>query len=127
MTAGAIETEPAPTPPLTRAARALGLLAAEGASVALAAWFLGARARLPVYVYDNSLPPASRKLVIACLFAGALASGGSGLGVWIARQAAGLDLIERVARRLAPLCLTAFVPLLFQWELWTGQREMSFA
>ncbi|HEY7371112.1 MAG TPA: DUF2079 domain-containing protein [Polyangia bacterium] len=129
MTAGAIESEPTPpaAPPLTRGARALGLLAAEGASVTLAAWFLGARARLPVYVYDNSLPPASRKLVVACLFAGVLAGAGSGLGVWIARRAAGLDLIERVARRLAPLCLTAFVPLLFQWQLWTGQREMSFA
>ena len=53
MTAGAMETQPAP--PLTRAGRALGLLTAEGASVALALWFLAARGRLPVYVYNLSL------------------------------------------------------------------------
>src|SRR5947207_8782212 len=125
MTAGAIET--GPTPPLTRAARAIGFLAAEGASVSLALWFLGARSRLPVYVYNNTLPGGSRKLVVACLLGGALAAAASGLGVWMARRAAGLDAVDRVARRLAPLCLAAFVPLLFQWQLWTGPRELSFA
>src|SRR5262245_41021693 len=123
MTAGAIETEPAP--PLTRAARALGLLACEGASVTLALWFLGARGRLPVYVY--ALPGGSRKLVVACLLGGAVAAAGCGLGVWVARRAAGLDAVDRVSRRLAPLCLAAFVPLLFQWQLWTGPRELTFA
>ena len=43
MAAGATETDSAP--PLTRACRALGLLAAEGASVALAVWFLAAGGR----------------------------------------------------------------------------------
>ena len=32
-----------------------------------------------------------------------------------------------IARRLAPLCLAAFVPLLLHWQLWTGPREMTFA
>jgi len=125
MSAGAIETQPAP--PLTRAGRAIGLLAAEGASVALALWFLGARGRLPVYVYDNTLPAGSRKLAIGLLLGGALAAGGAGLVTWAARRAAGLEAIERVARRLAPLCLAAFVPLLFHWQLWTGPRELTFA
>jgi uncharacterized membrane protein len=125
MPSGANETGAAP--PLTRAARALGLLAAEGASTALALWFLGARGRLPVYVYNNMMQPGSRKLAIACLLAGALAAAGMGLGAWIARRGAGLDLIERVARRLAPLCLAAFVPLLLHWQLWTGPREITFA
>ena len=125
MSAGAIETQPAP--PLTRAGRALGFLAAEGASVALALWFLGARGRLPLYVYNNTLPASSRRLMVAVMFAGALVAAGCGLGVWIARRAAGLETVERVARRLAPLCLAAFVPLLFHWQLWTGPRELSFA
>jgi uncharacterized membrane protein len=125
MSAGAIETQPAP--PLTRAGRALGLLAAEGASIALALWFAGARGRLPSYVYNNTLPAGSRKLLVALLFAGALVAAGSGLGLWIARRAAGLDAVERVAHRLAPLCLAAFVPLLFHWQVWTGPRELSFA
>src|SRR6476646_9588636 len=125
MTAGAIETQPAP--PLTRAGRALGLLTAEGASVALAIWFLAARGRLPGYVYSNTLPAGARKFVVATLFAGAVVAFCCGLGLWVARRAAGLDAVERIARRLAPLCLAAFVPLLLHWQLWTGPREMTFA
>ena len=100
MSAGAIETQPAP--PLTRAGRALGLLAAEGASVALALWFVGARGRLPTYVYNNTLPAGSRKLLVGAAVRGRAGRRGLGLGVWIARRAAGLDAIERVAHRLAP-------------------------
>jgi uncharacterized membrane protein len=123
--AGAIETE-AP-PPLTRLARALGWLGAEGASTGLALWFLGARSRLPLYVYENTLPPPARRFAIGCLYAGALVAAGLGLGFWLERRAAGLDRIEAIARRLAPLCLAAFVPLLFHWQLWTGPRELTFA
>src|SRR5437763_3279740 len=123
MTAGAMETQPAP--PLTRAARALGLLTAEGASVALAIWFLAARGRLPIYVYSNTLSTGARKLVVATLFVGAVVA--FGLGLRIARRAAGVDAVERIARRLAPLCLAAFAPLLLHWQLWTGPREMTFA
>ena len=126
MTVGAMETQPAP-PRLTRAARALGLLGAEGASVGLAIWFLAARDQLPAYVAVNSLLPGARKLVIAALFAGAIVAAGCGIGVWIARRAAGLDAIERVSRRLAPLCLAAFAPLLLHWQLWTAPRELTFA
>ena len=125
MTAGAMETQPAP--PLTRASRALALLAAEGASVALALWYLGARGRLPSYVYNNTLLPASRKLSMALLFGGAVLAAGVGLVVWVRRRADGLDAIDRAARRLAPLCVAAFVPLLLHWQLWTGPREITFA
>src|SRR5262249_14842761 len=108
---------------------------------------------LPMYVYNNTLPPGSRKLMVACLVAGAIAAAGCGLGWSIIfggtlrgshtpreglargnpalppadRPHAGLNAIERVSRRLAPLCLAAFVPLLFHWQLWTGAREISFA
>ena len=112
--------EPSQAPPLTRAGQALGLLTAEGASVALAIWFLLARRRLPVYVYSNTLPPETRRLVIAALLAGAVVAFGCGLALWVARRGAGLDAIERIARRLAPLCLAAFAPLLLHWQLWTG-------
>src|SRR5262245_5697431 len=125
MTAGATETEA--TPPLTRAGRAVGLLAAEGGSVALALWFIGARGHLPSLVYNNTLPPASRKLAMAMLLAGAALAAGGGLVAWVRRGAAGLDAIDRVARRLAPLCLAALVPLLFHWQLWTESRAITFA
>jgi uncharacterized membrane protein len=124
MTAGAMETQPAPA--LTRAGRALGLLAGEGASAALALWFLAARRRLPAYVETNALPPDARRLAVFALLAGATAAAGCGLALWVTRRAAGLDAIERAARRLAPLCLAAFVPLLFDWPLWTGPRELTF-
>jgi uncharacterized membrane protein len=125
---GVGETEPDRAPALTRACRAFGLLAAEGASVALASWCLGARGRLPMYVYENKLPPGARRLVIALMLAGAAAAAAAGLGACVARRAAGgLDTVERVARRLAPLCLAAVVPLLFHWQLWTGPRELTFA
>src|SRR5262245_4502064 len=125
MPPGAIETQPAP--PLTRATRTFAFLAVEGASTALALWFLGARGRLPGYVYNNGLPAGSRKLAVAAMAAGTLIAVGSAAGVWITRRAAGLDLIERVAQRLAPLCLAAFVPLLFHWQLWTTPRDITFA
>jgi uncharacterized membrane protein len=127
MAAGATDTEPAPVPALTRACRGLGLLAVEGASVALALWFLAARGRMPSYVYTNTLPPGQRKLVVAALAAGVLAAFLAALTLWLRRRAAGLDALERVSRRLAPLCLAAFVPLLFHWQLWTGPRELTFA
>jgi len=125
MAAGPTETESAPL--LTRACRGLGLLAAEGASVALALWFLAARGRMPLYVYTNTLPPGPRKLVIAALGTGVLVAFLGALAMWLRRRAAGVDAIDRASRRLAPLCLAAFVPLLFHWQLWTGPRELTFA
>ena len=125
MAAGATETESAP--PLTRASRAVGLLAVEGASVALALWFLAARGRMPNYVYTNTLAAGPRKLVVAALAAGVLVAFLGALAMWLRRRAAGLDALERASRRLAPLCLAAFVPLLFHWQLWTGPRELTFA
>ena len=125
MTAGAMEPQPAP--PLTRAGRAVGLLAAEGASVALALWCLGARGRLPLLVYNNTLAASSRRLAMVLAFAGAALAAAGGLATWARRGAPGLDAVDRLARRLAPLCLAVFVPLLFHWQLWTGPREMTFA
>src|SRR6185369_15370422 len=101
--------------------------AAEGASVALAFWFLAARSRLPVYVYNNTLSAGWRRSAVLALVAGAVLAKGWGGAMWMVRGAAGLDLIERVSRRLAPLCLAAFVPHLFHWQLWTGPREFAFA
>jgi uncharacterized membrane protein len=61
------------------------------------------------------------------MFVCALVATGAAAGVWIWRRAAGLDLIERASRRLAPLCLAAVVPLLFHWQLWVGNpRELTY-
>ena len=81
---------------------------------------------MPNYVYTNTLAPGPRKLVVAVLEAGVLVAVLATLAMWLRRRAAGLDAVERASRRLAPLCLAAFVPLLFHWQLWTGPRELSF-
>ncbi len=95
---------------------------------ALAGWFLRvarpadqlrlAPTRCPRRAQDGPRSPCS---------CGALLAAGAAAGVWIWRRAAGLDVIERASRRLAPLCLAAFVPLLFHWQLWAGgPRELTF-
>jgi uncharacterized membrane protein len=120
---------PAPTPeapPLTRAFQALGLLATEGASLGFAGWCLRARDHLLAYVAGNSMPPAARKYVFGNLLAGAAAAGLGGLVAILWRRLGGIALVERVARRLAPLCLVGLLPIFFHWQLWYGGRELTF-
>jgi uncharacterized membrane protein len=114
-------------PPLTRGFRTLCLLTFEGASVGLAGWFLRAGDRLPGYLYSNTLSPLGRKFVILNMAVGVLLAVGTGAGLYVWRRAAGLDLAERISRRLAPLCLAAFPPLMFHWQYWTtAARQLTF-
>ena len=128
MSLAAIENDaPAPAPPLTRSFCALGLLAIEGASVGLAGWFFRSHDKLTSYVGANVLAPGSRQKILLTMFVCALLAAGAAAGVLIRRRAAGLDVIERASRRLAPLCLAAVVPLLFHWQLWVGSpRELTY-
>src|SRR5438876_11596369 len=100
-----------PLPPLTRAIRSLGFLAAEGASIAFAGWCLRARDNLITYVANNTLSPHARKFVIGNLLGGAAIAGLAGLVIILWRRLGGLAAAERVARRLAPLCLVGPLPL----------------
>jgi len=118
--------EAPPAPPLTRAIRSLGFLAAEGASIAFAGWCLRARDNLITYVANNTLSPHARKFVIGNLLGGAALAGLVGLLMILWRRLGGLGAAERVARRLAPLCLIGPLPLFFRWELWYGGRELTF-
>jgi uncharacterized membrane protein len=115
-----------PAPTLTRAFQTLGLLAAEGGSAGLGVWFSRASERLPDYVISNTLLPHARKFVVGDLFGGAAVAMLAGLVVMLWRRPAGLDHAERIARRLAPLCLMGFLPLLFHWQLWYAGRELTF-
>jgi uncharacterized membrane protein len=36
------------------------------------------------------------------------------------------EAIERLSRRLSPLALLALLPLMFRWQLWQGNREVTF-
>jgi uncharacterized membrane protein len=117
---------PPPVPPLTRAVRSLAFLAAEGASLAFAGWCLRARDNLINYVANNTLSPHARKFVVGNLLGGAAIAGLCGLVVILWRRLGGLAVAERVARRLAPLCLIGPLPLFFRWQLWYGGRELTF-
>ena len=127
MSVAAIETD-APPPPLTRIFRAFGLLVAEGASLGLAGWFLRSRDAIASYVSANALVPTARQKIVLSMAICALVVAGVGAALLIwRRRSDGLDLVERVSRRCAPLCLAAVVPLLFHWQLWVGgQREMTY-
>jgi uncharacterized membrane protein len=115
-----------PPPPLTRAIRSLAFLATEGASLAFAGWCLRAKDNLITYVASNTLSPHARKFVIGNLLGGAAIAGLVGLVVILWRRLGGLAAAERVARRLAPLCLIGPLPLFFRWQLWYGGRELTF-
>jgi uncharacterized membrane protein len=115
--------------PLTLAFRSAALLVFEGMSVGLLGWTLRASARLPAYITSNTLTPVGRKFVVVNMAAGALVFllAGVALLVWRRRPLdRGIDLVHRVSHRLAPLILSAFLPLLFNWRLWTGGRELTF-
>jgi uncharacterized membrane protein len=115
-----------PLAPLTRAVRSLAFLATEGASLAFAGWCLRARDNLITYVGNNTLSPHARKFVIGNILGGAAIAGLCGLVVIVWRRLGGLAAAERVARRLAPLCLIGPLPLFFRWQLWYSGRELTF-
>jgi uncharacterized membrane protein len=118
---------PAPSvPALTRAIRALALLATEGASVGFAGWGLRSHDHLLNYVVNNQLPAHARKYVVGDIGGGAGLALFAGVVVLVWRRLGGLDAMERVARRLSPLCLAGLVPFFFFWQLWYGGRELTF-
>lgn len=110
---------------LTQAARSLGLLAAIGASLAMAVWSLAAGPSLTQYVTHNQIDPAARVGLAWLLFAGALAGTCGGVALAVASRGRDLAVTERFARRLAPLALAGLLPLLLRVEIWK-QRELEF-
>jgi uncharacterized membrane protein len=122
---GALPADP-PLPPLTRAVRALGFLGIEGASLGLAGWFVRVHDRLLTYISNNSLPPHARKYVIGDIVVGGALAALAGVIAMLWRRLGGLPVVERVARRLAPLALIGPVPIFFGWEFWYQGRELTF-
>ncbi len=112
-------------PLLTRIARTLGLLAAIGASLAMALWSLAAWASLPEYLAQNQIPPAARFGLASALACGALLAAGAGALLAATDRERGLALAERLSQRLAPLVLAGLLPLLLYVDLWR-ERELEF-
>src|SRR6185503_1463428 len=102
---------PPPLPSLTRAVRALALLATEGASLGFGGWSLRSRGHLLSYVTSNVLPAHARTYVVGDMLGGGLTAVLVGLLFLLWRRLGGLATVERAARRLAPLCLVGLLPI----------------
>ena len=105
---------------LSTSVRALGLLAAAGLSLGfalgLAALPLGARS----YFGENHIPLEVRHRLLAFMLGGAGAALGVGL-VYLLTNLSERGVAARLlhfTRRLAPICVVGFLPLLFRVEVW---------
>jgi uncharacterized membrane protein len=103
-----------------------GGLVLVGFSLGLCVWELWFADRLYDFVVMNG-PSRARGV-------GAVVSALAGAGVVLLlslvllarRRLARAEAIERLSRRLSPLVLAAFLPLMFRWRLWQGDREVIF-
>jgi uncharacterized membrane protein len=113
-------------PRLSAACSGVGVLALVGFSLGLCVWELGFGDRLSDFVASNG-PSRARGLSAAV-------AGGAGAGIVVLlalallawRRLVSAEAIERLSRRLSPLVLAAFLPLMFQWRFWQGSREVIF-
>ena len=112
---------------LSLVVRALGWLAAGGASLGFALGIALMRTGVTRYFLENRLAPGPRHRLLGFILGGASAAVAAGALYLFARfDAAGVATrLHHAARRLAPLCLVGFFPLLFRVEVWRG-RDLSF-
>jgi uncharacterized membrane protein len=113
-------------PRLSAACSGAGVLALVGFSLGLCIWELGFGDRLSDFVVSNG---PSRARGLSAAVAGVAGAGivlllSLALLAW--RRLVSAEAIERLSRRLSPLVLAAFLPLMFQWRFWQGSREVIF-
>lgn len=108
--------------------RGLALLMGAGASIGLTIWEIWLSNALVAYVRENDVEPGKRRAMLLFLAGGLVVPMlASAVYLLVRRrriQSAAVQL-ESLAWRLSPLCLTAFVPLLFRWQIWTG-KDVEF-
>jgi uncharacterized membrane protein len=113
-------------PRLTAVFSGIGGLALVGFSLGLCVWELYFSGRLRDFVVANG-PTRGRGLG-----AGAFGLAGSAILLLLSmvllarRRHDRSEAIVRLARRLSPLVLVAFLPLMFNWRLWQDSREVIF-
>ena len=111
-------------PPLTLAARGLGMLFAEGVSVGFSVWTMRAGARLTQYATANDMGPRGRVFILGDMFGTGLAACAAALIYLILRRrtfATAARRVSDVGWRLAPLAMIGFLPLLLNWRVWVGR------
>ena len=112
-------------PALTVAARSVTLLLGQGASIGLALWEWRSTKHLLAYVSKNELPRAARNGLLMSMIVGAALALLIAGALYYLRRPRGLDAVQRLALRGAPLVLAGLVPLLFHWQLWV-ERDLDF-
>ena len=111
-------------PPLTLAARGLGMLFAEGVSVGFSVWTMRAGARLTQYATANDMGPRGRVFILGDMFGTGLAACAAALIYLMLRRrtfATAARRVSDVGWRLAPLAMIGFLPLLLNWRVWVGR------
>lgn len=109
-------------PTVTLAVRALILLAAEAGSLALCVWTLRLGDRRIPFGLANVLTKNERWYGIGNVAVSALLVSLAALALMVARRRPGVLLAQQVARRCAPLVLTALLPYLLDWRLWENHE-----
>jgi uncharacterized membrane protein len=112
---------------VARVTRAALLLGGTGLSVGFGLAFVLLKGDLTAYLTANVLSPRARAFLLGFGAAVSLvAVAGGGLYLWLKRRepTAATSLLH-VARRLSPLCVVGFLPLLFRWQIWQS-RELTF-
>ncbi|MFZ5892377.1 MAG: DUF2079 domain-containing protein [Myxococcota bacterium] len=106
--------------------RTIALFFAEGFSLGLLVWALVAGGGVVPYALDNRATLLERTALLGSMFGtGALFAVGACLRLALGGRP-DLARLNGVARRLAPLTLSGFLPFLFRWQLWQA-RELTYA
>lgn len=106
--------------------RTLGLLFGEGFSLGLLVWSLAMGGGVVTYAADNRASLLERSALIASMFGTGALFAIAGSAWLVLGKRPDLARLNGVARRLAPLMLSGFLPFLFQWQLWVA-RELTYA
>ena len=124
----AAEHEQGARHPMSSLARGAALIIGAGASLSLGAWELWHRDALVQYVSSNKIDPGMRKQLLYFAAVGIAVPVVAMLIFALVRRKrpnAVCATIEAVGWKGSPLCLAAFVPLLFQWQLWK-KNDINF-
>jgi hypothetical protein len=108
---------------LPAAARASVLFGLIGASLTLCLQMTFQAHWVRLFVLENQLDPAKRKILLFTLFAGFAAPLVLSLGVsvWLTAKRRSLDRLEGLAWFVSPLIVAGALPILFRHSAWVGR------
>jgi uncharacterized membrane protein len=134
-TKAAPKPSPAPAPvlspgaiALSAAARGLACLGGAGASLAMAFWELRLGDGLTAYVRSNDVDGDVRQTIVRHIEVGVLVPVALAIFYLLLRRKAlhpACMRLEAIGWRLSPFILSAFIPLLFRWDMWVG-KDINF-